>query len=77
MIKVDDGKIQISGKCPDILSEVAMLLHCVKDTLIEEEGEDRGLELYNKTVELGGKSNEEIHEEAKEALFSLMERMFK
>ena len=77
MIKVDDGKIQISGECPDILSEVAMLLHCVKDILIEEEGEEHGLELYNKTVELGGKSNEEIHKEAKDALFSLMERMFK
>lgn len=77
MIKVDDGEIQISGECTDILSEVAMLLHCVKDTLIEEEGEEHGLELYNKAVELGGKSHEEIREEAIDALFNLMERMFK
>lgn len=85
MIKCDDeGKIELSGSVNMIHAELAATIQCVYESTKKKCGEDTARKMIENDFRLAFMSEEEIEQEKTEmqkkisdALFQLMEKLFK
>ena len=87
MIKFENGLVNISGKCIDILSEYAVITHEIKEMFVKNGGEEKEIkEQLRHSFEHGLMIEEELDKEIKEKFkqvdaiipfISLLEEMLK
>lgn len=67
MIKFENGLVNISGKCIDILSEYAVITHEIKEMFVKNGGEEKEIkEQLRHSFEHGLMNEEELDKEIKE-----------
>ena len=62
MINVENGKVEIKGEMPNILTDLTLAIKAIRLSITEDRDAENAKEMIDKCVELAFMDDDEIHE---------------